>query len=132
MKSKSTLRFDRRKGVIVGSEDEVSQGYGSNHTSTARLTLDKDDSIDPARAAALGAAYVKFFEADARYVEVLKGINEEPENAAKLSDAAKAVLTTAMKGVDEPEVVKELEQKIKRTTKISRNASTPPESSPGG
>src|SRR3954447_22979131 len=67
--SKSTLRFDRRKGVIVGSEDEVTQGYGSNHTSTAKLTLDKDESTDPARAAARGAAYVKFFEADARYVE---------------------------------------------------------------
>src|SRR5688572_8706048 len=54
LKQRATSRFDRRKGIIVGGTQEHSQGFGFNETSSGKLTLDKDETIDPARAAALG------------------------------------------------------------------------------
>jgi thiol-disulfide isomerase/thioredoxin len=119
---KTTIRFDKRKGVVVGGEAELSQSYGITQTTTARLTLDKDETLDPARAAELGAAYGKLFEADVKYVDLLSRINEEPENGAKLRDAAKAVLTGALEGVGEAEVVKEFERKIKQHEGYAKDA----------
>jgi thiol-disulfide isomerase/thioredoxin len=110
----NTYHFDRVKRVIVAMGGESSQAYGVKQTSKGKMKLEKDESIDAGRAAALGTAYAALFDAEARYLDVVTRINEEPENATKLADQAKAVLTDAMNGVGEAEVVKEFQRQIKQ------------------
>ena len=112
--SKSTVRFDRRKGVVVAAEYLFARGRGDKQTDTQKQTLDTDERIDPVRAAALGAAYEKLLRAVDAYHEAMGRVTQAPpDDAARVADDAKAVLTSAMKDVgDEPEVVKEFERKL--------------------
>lgn len=111
---KATVRFDRRRGVVAGRESETTQGYGFKQTITGRMTLDGDERIDPARAAALGAAYEKLLRAEAAYGEALARVYEEPADAARLIAEAGKVWPAAMAGAGELEVLKEFEAKVKR------------------
>jgi thiol-disulfide isomerase/thioredoxin len=117
----ATYQFDKRKGILVGSNVESSQGYGRKKTSTGKRTLEKDETIDPARAARLAAEYDKLFQADAKRVDLLDRITDEPENAAKLGGQAKDVLVAAAKGIEDPEVAREFERLLKEREENSKS-----------
>ena len=111
----STLRFDRRKGIVIAGKFVFSQRRGTKQTTTGTQTLEKDERIDPARAAVLAAAYGRLFRARAEYHETMQRVSQQqtPERAAALADEAKALLAAGMNDVaGEAEVVKEFERKL--------------------
>jgi thiol-disulfide isomerase/thioredoxin len=110
---KHTNRFDRRKGVIVAGESELTQGYGNKKTSRGTNKLVKEETIDAARAARMAEEYAKLFEADAACVALLTRINDEPGEAEKLAARSKEVLAAAAKDVKDPEVAAEFQRRIK-------------------
>jgi thiol-disulfide isomerase/thioredoxin len=105
--------LDREKGVLAKTESQYSQGYGFNQTGMATFRLEKDETIEPARAEELGKEYVVLFDAERKSSELLGRISEEPENAGKLFTEATSVVADAAKRVKEPEVVKQFEDKTK-------------------
>lgn len=119
----STVHFDRRHGVVLRAESEATQRYVIKETVTGQMTLEKDEQIDPARAAALAAAYAKFFHAEATYADQMARLYEEPADAARVVADARAVLVAARDELGgEAEVLRELDERIARHDRYAENS----------
>lgn len=110
---KTTFHFDRRKGVITSTEGEYSQNYGFHETGTTRMTLEKDERLDAAQAAAMATAYRQLFDATAEYSRLVAQFEEEPANEKPLADA-RAALAAAARGTGAvTEVGREIDRRLK-------------------
>jgi thiol-disulfide isomerase/thioredoxin len=110
---KNTVYFDRVKGIVTGGKSEYSQKWGFNQTGTTALKLDKDETIDAAKAVAIGKDYDAYFSAQREYTELFEGVNEHPERAGVVSGSARAVLDQAAKKITEPEVAGQMQELVK-------------------
>jgi thiol-disulfide isomerase/thioredoxin len=110
---RTMYHVDRDKGALAKAESQNSQDYGFHETSMTTLKLEKDESIEPAKAEAMGKDYAILFEAEKKAGDLHRRISEQPENGERLFTEATTVLADAAKRVTEPEVVKQFEEKTK-------------------
>jgi thiol-disulfide isomerase/thioredoxin len=117
----TTQQFDRRKGILVQTDDELTQDYGEKQTLRGKQVLVKDELIEPARLPRLAMDYDKLFEADARCVDLLMRMSDEPANSAKLAAQAMELLAAARKTVEDPEVAREFDRIRKHREQDSKD-----------
>jgi thiol-disulfide isomerase/thioredoxin len=109
---KATNHFDTTKGVITRVEDEYSQDYGFHSNGTSTLKLDKEETLPAEQVQALARDYAAYTDAAKQYGEQMKRLNEEPDQAQRIVDAAKGILTAAAGKVQHPDVKQEFKTKL--------------------
>lgn len=115
VKDEGRCFIDRRKGVPVAWEGELTQSWGHNkHTEKSKTTLEKDEMMDAARTARLASEYEKLFALQAKRYELGESILNDPANAKKLLAQDDELLAAASKQISEPEVAVELQRMIKQ------------------
>jgi thiol-disulfide isomerase/thioredoxin len=111
--NKATTTFDRRKGIFLARQDELTMEYGGKRTMAGEYKLEKDEMIDAVRTARLAAEYDKLFQADAKCFQYLMRIGDEPAIAEKLAGQAKDALTAVAKSIEDPDVVRDYQRMLK-------------------
>jgi len=109
---KATNHFDTAKGILTRVDAEYSQDYGFHSEGTSTLKLDKEETLPAERAQALAREYALYIDAVKEYADQMKRLNEQPDQAQQIIDAAKLALTTASEKVQHPDVKQEFKTKL--------------------
>lgn len=116
--SESTLRFDRAKGMVSGSEGKVSQRYGFNSTGTSKTSLKSEQMILPNQIEILAKDYDALIEAQLAVNGIVDVVAEDPSRAEARFNEMKLHVDAAASRAQSEEVKEQFAELIKRNDEM--------------